>query len=188
MANPAFIVEGQMEQRILSKICPGRPIRRINCNGDGVAIPRLCDFLETQIRTLSNRNYPIVVIFDREQRDQTCDEIRDEVISNLHARGLHDHDIRVFVADRETEDWYLLDTKGICSHFGLPTPISKLSGKGGLSKLLRPALQYHETSVGVELFHIVSKKTIASKSPVFQSLLDTAIEIECGFAIDPELL
>ena len=161
MFNPAFIVEGQMEQRIIGKLCPGQPIRRLGCNGDGVAIARVCDFIETQVRTLGNRNHPIIVLFDREERDQTVAEIRTEIVATLVGKGLGDHDIRVFVADRETEDWYLLDTESICDYYGLKKPIVKLFGKAGLARLLKPAVDYHETSIGVELFTVVSKEKIS---------------------------
>lgn len=180
MPNPAFIVEGDMEQYILDEICRGQPIRKVGCNGDSVTIDRVCDFIETQIRLLGNRNYPIFIIFDREKRAETAVEIRDTVIANLHARGLEDHDLRVFIPDREFEDWYLLDRESICRQYSLSATNIPLSGKGGLARLLRPSIDYHETTVGVELFRIVDLDTIAEQCDMFRQLILDALSINCA--------
>lgn len=182
MPNPAFIVEGRMEQAIIRKLCPGQPVRTIGCNGDTVALDRLCDFVETLIRSLGNRNFPIFIIFDREKRDAGCGAISAQVLAILHDRGLHDHDLRVFVADRESEDWYLKDKDSICRHFNIPLKDGVFSGKGGLEKLLAPDVAYHETTIGVEIFFAVSKAKIADECGVFQALCEDAAEIGCiGF-------
>ena len=38
MSNPAFIVDGHTEQKFISSICPGQPIRRTNLNGKSVQL------------------------------------------------------------------------------------------------------------------------------------------------------
>ena len=72
MPDPAFLIEGHMEKKILQSVCPGVPIRRIECNGEDVAMSVMAKFIETHIRLLNNRYYPIVIIFDREGRESTC--------------------------------------------------------------------------------------------------------------------
>lgn len=188
MSNPAFIVEGSMEQKILAKICSGQPIRRIGCNGDNVSINRLCDFIETQIRALKNKNHPIIVIFDREKREKSCNEIENEVIDEMNCRGLNEHDIRVFVADRESEDWYLKDIDSICKHYGLPKPLSNLKGKGGIEKLISPVTAYHETTIGVDLFFIVQHEIVAGKCKTFKKLLESAIDVNCRYFTEKKLI
>ncbi len=179
MTRPAFIVEGHLEQRVIAQVCPNRPVRRINCNGDSVAIERMCDFIETHIRSFGNRNYPIIILFDREKRVETSDEISDRVVSILGERGLCDHDIRVFVADREVEDWYLGDIEGICRHYNIAVPASIGTGKSGLAMAIRSAVDYHETTIGVELFGVISKTMVAERCPQFSRMMRLAAEIDC---------
>lgn len=179
MPSPAFLVEGQMEQKIIARLCPGQPVRRIGANGDHVAIAAICDRVETLIRLFGNKHYPIIVIFDREKREADCDHISNTVVSTLHHRGLNDHDIRVFIADREFEDWILKDPDSICQHFDIPKPTNIGKGKSGLAKLIEPACQYHETTIGVELFSIVSKAIIRDQCHIFARLHETATEIGC---------
>lgn len=179
MVNPAFLVEGRMEQEIIRRLCPKQPVRIIGCNGDDVAISRMCDFIETHIRSLGNRNHPIIIIFDREKREAGCAAISIEVHNNLNDRGLEDQDIRVFVADREVEDWLLLDREAICEHFNVPDHGQPLTGKGGLNTLLGPDIAYHETTIGVEAFFAVSKSKLANGSGVFHALCEDAASIGC---------
>lgn len=187
MPSPAFLVEGQMEQKILQRICPGQPVRLIGVNGDHVKLEAICDRLETQIRLLGNRYHPIFVVFDREGREAPALEISTSVASMLMARGFQGHDIRIFVADREIEDWMLLDAEGICQHYNIPVPAIKPNGKGGLAKLIGNRVQYHETSVGVELFLIVSKEKLRDGCPNFCALYESAAEIACVGLTGPML-
>lgn len=184
MPNPAFIVEGDMEQRILGRICRGQPIRRIGCNGDDVPIERVCEFIGAQIKTLNNRHYPIFVLFDREKRSETVEEISSQVALELEKLGYGEIDVRVFVADREFEDWYLLDRETICHEFDIPDLVGPLKGKGGLARLISPYIKYHETTVGVDLFFLVSHKTIADNCSVYKRLIENAVEVECRYFLD----
>jgi hypothetical protein len=179
MHNPAFLVEGQMEQKIVQRICPGRPVRLIGINGDHVQLEAICDRLETQIRLLGNRNHPIFVIFDREKRTESAQDIMKSVKAILDQRGFSDQDIRVFVADREFEDWILLDSDGVCDHFGIARPDVVPRGKGGLARLIQSCVQYHETSVGVDLFGVVSKEKLRDGCPSFRGLYEAATELQC---------
>jgi hypothetical protein len=179
MPNPAFLVEGQMEQKIVQKICPGQPVRLIGINGDHVQLEAICNRLETQIRLLGNRNYPIFIVFDREKRTESAQDIMKTVKEMLDMRGFSDQDIRVFVADREFEDWILIDSDGVCDHFGIPRSDVVLRGKGGLARLIQSCAHYHETSVGVDLFEIVSKEKLRDGCPSFRELYDAAAEIKC---------
>ena len=179
MANPAFIVEGQMEQKIIGRLCPGQPVQRIMCNGDQVPITRLCDFVETLIRRLNNKYYPIFVIFDREKREDDCKTLSIQMLDELNSRGLNDQDIRIFLADRESEDWILKDIDAICAHYNIAKPRQAPQGKGGLRSLVSSVTPYHETTTGVELFFLVSKDEIAKKCPYFRSLRESVRSIGC---------
>jgi hypothetical protein len=133
------------------------------------------------VRLLINKYYPIVVVFDREGREETPAQIQSFVLERFAQAGMDQHDIRVYVADRETEDWFLADIEAICQHYEVRARTTKLyRGKGGLCSLLEPTHRYHETTIGVDIFFKVSKAKIAACSPMFYALRVTALEIGCA--------
>jgi len=75
MTKPAFIVEGHLEQAFVQMICDGSPVRRIGCNGTDVKIEAVAKHVATHARLLQRRFDPLIVVFDRERRLQTCTEI-----------------------------------------------------------------------------------------------------------------
>ena len=181
MPNPAFIVEGRMEQLIARRICPGQPVTKIGCNGDSAPIEVVAKFVAAQIRVLNNRYYPIIIVFDREGRDISCDQIKQEMIAILHDQyNFSDQDIRIFVADRMTEDLYLADIESILVHYNLgPFVEQEFRGKGGLARLLHPKHQYHETTLGVEIFFIINHQAVAASYPHWSDFLVTVEELIC---------
>lgn len=187
MPNPAFIVEGHMEKKIAGKLCPGQPVRRIGCNGDNVEIARMCDFIASHIRIFSNKYYPIFIIFDREKRVDSRETLRARMLQELECRGFGDQDIRVFIADREFEDWYLLDIEGICNHYGLISLRIRGSGKHAISNLIGQKQQYIETSTGVEIFDIIDKQKVGAACGEFNAMISAATEIGCS-ALQAQLL
>jgi hypothetical protein len=182
MPNPAFIVEGRMEQLIAAKICPGQPIKKIGCNGDEAPIAVMAKFVSAQIKILNNKYYPIVIVFDRENRQSTCEQIRLEMINILqNDYGYADQDIRIFVCDRMTEDLYLADIDTIVNHYKLPPYADQnFSGKGGLARLLEPKIRYHETTYGVEIFFLIDHKKVAQKLSHWSKFLETVEELVCA--------
>ena len=43
MPEPAFLVDGHMEQLIIQQLCPKKPVRRIGCNGDDVSMAAIAN-------------------------------------------------------------------------------------------------------------------------------------------------
>src|ERR1700692_1702768 len=109
MPDPAFIVEGHMEQLIIQKLCPGKPVQRLEINGDQVQISAIVDRIEIIYRILNNRFFPVCVVFDREGRQATCDEILAEVVTEMVARKLDIDQFRIGICDRMIENWILAD-------------------------------------------------------------------------------
>lgn len=181
MPNPAFIVEGRMEQLIARRICPGQPVTKIGCNGNSAPIEVVAKFIAAQIRVLNNRYYPIIIVFDREDRDMSCDKIKNDLLNILHdSYNFSDQDIRIFIADRMTEDLYLADIESIVRHYNLPPYADQLfQGKGGLSRLLNSHMQYHETTLGVEIFFVVNHRRVADTYPHWSDFLETVEELIC---------
>jgi hypothetical protein len=74
MPECAFLVEGHMEQLVIQRLCPRKPVRRIGCNGDDVSMAAVAKALDAQLRLLSDYA-PVVIILDRERRQETCQEL-----------------------------------------------------------------------------------------------------------------
>jgi len=69
MINPAFIVDGYTELKIVQNICPGQPIKRTDLNGKSVTIVAMAKKIAWHIRLLGNRYYPIIILVDKEERE-----------------------------------------------------------------------------------------------------------------------
>lgn len=143
-----------MEKRIIQRICPGKPVRRIGCNGDEVKIDVIAKFLGVHLRTLKNY-YPIIIIFDRERRELTSAEIEAQLSLALIESGHQDVDFRIIAADRTTENWILADKESLKERY----PRAKFNyeaegvhGKGALRKVVETEETYSESTTGVELF------------------------------------
>lgn len=173
MPSPAFLIEGHMEKKILQKICPGAPIRRIGCNGDRAPMSVLAKFVETQIRVLNNRNFPIVIIFDRERREATCDELKEMLRIELDAKGFNGQCI-IGIADRTIENWILSDNEVMVTFGGTvaDAPYEGKFGKSEIKSALGQEANYHETTLGVEMFLKCNPQTMYDRSLSFRALMD----------------
>jgi len=118
MINPAFIVDGFTEKLIIQQLCPGRPISRTDLNGKNVTLDAIAKKIASLIRLFNNRNYPIVVLIDKEERDKSVREIIDSLHSKLEENGIVDCDVRIGVADRMIENWILAAPKNVHIHKG----------------------------------------------------------------------
>ena len=174
MPEPAFLVEGQMEQKIIEKICPGKIVRRIGCNGDKVEMKAVARFIDAQMRRLKNYS-PIIIIFDRERRRQSCSSLKLELAAELDARGHVDRYI-IGIPDRTTENWILADWQSVCSSRSdfktFEGCAEQLHGKSELRKLLPTGHLFTETTLGPELFLLTSAQRVYERSPSFRDLVD----------------
>jgi len=180
MPNPAFLVDGQMEQRIVQKLCPGHPVRLIGCNGENVSMAAVAKSLNANIRMLK-RNHPIIIVLDRERRSQTTDELIAELSLLLDNYG-HQGQYVIGMADRTIENWILADWGYIrtqmpgCRQF-LSDP-EACHGKSAIKKLMPPNVLYHETTIGVDLFLKCRPQEIRKASRSFQSFV-SKINLGC---------
>lgn len=179
MPNPAFIVEGQMEQRFVQRICQGRPVRLLNCNGDDVSIRAIAERLRLQLSFLKNY-YPVIIIFDRERRNETCEEIEEKLLALLIEFGWSIENIIVGVPDRTIENWILADPAALAA--GIDGTVPKKNHEGTFGKnVLRSILGaegYGETTTGVHLLGRVRPRVAAENSASFARFLGK-LEIEC---------
>lgn len=64
MSRPAYLVDGQTEQKVIRKICPSQPVKLIGCNGDAVCLSEIAKRISTHINLFNNNYYPIICIID----------------------------------------------------------------------------------------------------------------------------
>lgn len=169
--SAAFLVEGRLEQKAIQKICPGSPVRVIGANGRDCSIEAIVKRIESLLRLLNNRHYPIFVIFDRECRDATSEEIELEVLDRLKALGFGEDQFVIGIPDRHIENWIMphVSEDGI---FCAVPPSTQLCdgefGKGVIrGRLEKASIVYHETTVGAELLCKIVPKFVEQTNPSF---------------------
>ncbi len=178
--NPAFIVDGFTEKNILEKLCPGQPIR-LSINGKDVSLKKAAEKIVAIIRLLNNRNYPIVILTDREKRSddfkKVADDLKQEVIKLLAEKQIV-MDIRVGVADRMIENWILGDADALGNPPELPTEIDGLAGKSWMKKIIP---NYSETADGPDLFLKADGRKTYAQSPSFKHFIDQLKDLDCFY-------
>lgn len=178
MSNPAFIVDGFTEKLILGKICPGKPIRRTDLNGKSVTIKAIANKISSLIRLLNNKYYPIVIVIDREDRAQNCEEIIEELRLELTVKGHDNDDIRINVADKILENWIIADWSVITEEEEKPDTTDGLRGSSVIKKHKG---SYGKTTDGVELFVKANPSIIYENSPSFRTFIDSLDGIACDY-------
>ncbi|MDT8375808.1 MAG: hypothetical protein RQ867_03605 [Mariprofundaceae bacterium] len=175
----AFIVEGHMEQKFIKKICPGRPVRRIECNGESVSPEAMAKRIDTLCKTFGGRYFPIVVWVDLEKRKCDVNSFRASLYQELESLGVRD-EVMIGVADRSTEIWVLHDREKVLEVFPeisnpIPRQLEGKSGKGVMKRLLDT---YHETTDGFDLL-CACRASVMIKSDSFKSFYDLLYHLEC---------
>jgi hypothetical protein len=193
MSKVAYFVEGKMEQLIIQQICPGSPVRMINCNGDGVAIEAIARRVASLGRMLRGKVRIFVVIFDREGRTLSSEEIALRFLELLKAEGFNEN-VVVGIPDRMIENWILADYKSFCRNakieFNGETAKRSFDGCAGeaqIKKLLPKGVSYVKTLHGVEWFIKSRSEVISNTSPSFRSFADRLTSLKCNWLQDREL-
>jgi len=172
-----------MAQLIVQKLCPRSPVQRLNINGEDVKIAAIVDRIETIARILNNRHYPICVLFDRERRAKTCDQIYVEVECELASRGLNPEQFRVGICDRTIENWILADRSLLLNAYNFTgsAAFEGTQGKPTLKRICERVEQYRETTVGVRLFTSANPQVMYDNSPSFQRFV-SRIDFQCSWS------
>ena len=171
MPDPAFIVEGFMEQKIVQRLCPGKKVIRLEMNGTDVSLEAIANQIETQFLSFGNRHYPIIVIFDREERNKDPETLINELLHLLNENQDMRGQMVVGMPDRMIENWILADWDTLANHYGLgERPDENYEGTHGkrkLRSLLPSDCNYHETTDGVDIFIACDPKRISEFSESF---------------------
>lgn len=180
MPSPAFLVDGHLEQKVVQRICPDSVVRRLQCNGDNVALDAIAKRVTSHCRLLGGKHYPLLVVIDREERQQSAEAISAELLALIKAEGITDI-VVIGVADRNIENWIIADTEmlmtanpGISPSWGSVT-----DGFDGKAQLKRVLGAYHETTTGVNLLLNCRPSTMKEASPSFNNFLQQITLAQC---------
>ncbi|MCE5251069.1 hypothetical protein LLG96_12705 [bacterium] len=182
MNNPAFIVDGQMEKRIVQNLCPGQPVRLMNCNGKNVTYDAAAKHAATLIRLLK-RYYPIIIVFDKEKRTDSSDVVARSLLEAIATHDLQGVNILIGVPDCMIENWMLADITAINLYYNLHPPISQsnFEGKNGKShiRLIIGSQHYSETQDGPLIFNKCNVTSIYKNSISFRNFFNLISSINC---------
>jgi hypothetical protein len=180
MPEPAFLVDGVMEQKILAKICNGKKVLRTNCNGRDVAMKAIARRVATLSRLLKNYD-PIIVLIDREERQEDCKKLLAELAGELTQAGYPGRFI-LGMADRMIENWILADWESVRAKFsglkGWAGQAEGCHGKHQVKSLMPNSRRYNEVSEGVKYFSACDPSNIYAKSVSFKDFVDQ-IQVDC---------
>lgn len=169
--RPAFLVDGQTEKIAIQKICPGRPIRVLACNGKSVTAGALAKRAETQIRLLRNRCYPFILIADLEQRNITHNEFASQIEIELKKLGVRE-DVIIGVPDRMIENWIFCDANCV-------GPTARVcDGEHGTSLIKKAIGRYQKTTQGSTLI-AQSRASELRQSPSFAAFEQKLNKLNC---------
>ncbi|MFE0757201.1 hypothetical protein ACFW16_24795 [Inquilinus sp. NPDC058860] len=182
MPKPAFIVDGHLEFSILQAICKDSPLRRLNTNGDSVVVSKMAEKAAPVIRLLGNRYYPVYIVSDREDREESCEAMEAQYLSELKLRGIDITQIKIVFCDRMIENWIIADVEMIRGEYGDCVSAGETEGCDGKTKLRQimsgAQERYSETVHGLRLFKRCNPARIAENSPSFRKLV-LALEDRC---------
>jgi hypothetical protein len=189
--NPAYIVEGDLEQDFVQSICKGAPVRRIGCNGDRVEIAAIAKKAATHARMLQRKYDPIIIVFDRERRDETVESLKEQFITALRLEGVT-ATLIVGIPDRNIENWILADLPSLAESIGVEELTFKNyegeSGKNKLRQLLPEDKVYVETLHGVIWLKNSNPLTIRQNSASFAMFIQQLKSLECWWLKETRIL
>ncbi|MDR0605599.1 MAG: hypothetical protein LBG80_14975 [Bacteroidales bacterium] len=180
MNNPAFIVDGYTEKRIINYFCPGQPVRLLNCNGKDVRIEAAAKRIATLIRLMKN-NYPIIIIFDKEKRNNEFEEIANKLLLCINANDIQKVEILIGIPDIMIENWILADIQSINSYYSVNIAQENFEGINGKSKIrqiIKPRY-YSEAEDGPELIKKCFIKNIYNNSASFKYFYEKIKVLNC---------
>ena len=179
MFNPAFIVDGFTELKIVQAICPGQPVKRTDLNGKFVTINAIAKKIASQIRLLGNRYYPIVILVDKEERNIGFQEMANQLKDSLIKEGINNQDLRIGIADRMIENWIIADWETLNDN--IESKPKTTDGINGTASIKKTKKSYDKTTDGVAYFKSARKEVIYQNSPSYKYFIDLLDGILCEY-------
>ncbi|MCZ8102993.1 MAG: hypothetical protein O9972_34510 [Burkholderiales bacterium] len=167
----AFIVDGQLEKRVVQRLCNSAPVRVTNMNGRNVEISAIAKLICSFLDLFRGRYFPVVIVIDREARDQSSEQIEAEIKVRVSEYGHDVQGIIVSCADRMIENWIISGTSSYRGHdisCELMDHGDGCNGKSIVRQILGGCnVTYSETTVGVDLFCSMDFEKAAGRSESF---------------------
>jgi hypothetical protein len=177
MNNPAFIVDGFTELKIIQRLCPGKPVSRTDLNGKDVTLKAIAKRIASLIKLFGDRHYPIVILIDKEQRDIAFNEMAKQIGDELrNEHKLTNQDLRIGVADRMIENWIIADWETFAGEMESP---KNMEGTNGTAEIKRIKGSYGKTTDGVKLFLQARQEKIYENSPSYKHFINQLVDIDC---------
>ncbi len=158
-----FLVDGDLEQRFIQEICPGRRVMKIGCNGRSVKSEAIAKRIKTLVGTIRTKT-PVIACVDLEDRKMTALDFARDLQQELQKIGITQSQVIINVVDRMIENWILADLEAT----GLQRRQPSADGFNGKSMIKKQIPNYQETTTGVALLKKVRHSIAVQSSPSFQ--------------------
>ena len=184
MSKPAFLVEGDLEQMFVQNVCPKVPVQKIGLNGESVSLAAIAKRVGTLGRLLQKKGYrPLVIVFDRERRSVTCQEIEEDLRTHLVAEDITT-ELIIGIPDRDIENWILADHEMFATCTGANSsdcegPFEGAKGKAKIRELLPKGGSYVETIEGVAWLKKCRPRQMAARSASFSRFAEALRGLGC---------
>lgn len=191
MNRPGYLVEGDLEQKFIQNVCPGCPVRKINCNGKTTSIQAIAKRVGTLGRLLHKTCSPLIIVLDRENREQSSEQMEKELGAAIEQEKI-DVPVVLGIPDRNIESWILADNEMLFQVAGIVTKTVPpfCEGKNGKS-LIKHALcggrTYVETIDGVQWLKAARPAVMQKNSPSFSRFFSALSELDCRWLKQLEL-
>ncbi len=170
-----------MEEKIIRHFCGSAEVRRLQINGCKFPVPRLAERISPQISMLRRKKvHKVVVIIDREQRNESSDQFEKDILKAVLERNTVDIPVQISSPDRNFESWIVpflnanCDVSSECQE--------QFEGRNGKSiikaKFKTRGEAYVEVVDGIRLFKKVKPEKLKEASLSFQRFADNFNE-EC---------
>lgn len=170
----AFIVDGYTEKKILQRICCGAPIRMTDLNGRNVSVGAIAKSTGTHIRLFKGRYFPVFVIVDREGKELSATQMEQALREELcNQPKVNIDEVIIVCPDRMIENWMLGDHLYFRNEFNIEITKSceGKDGKAIIRRLLKEKnINYHETTVGVDIFCRINPHLVCETNASFARL------------------
>lgn len=176
MGNLAFIVEGHTEKLFLENACPNSPVRFIGVNGNDVELSAIASRVLTQINLLRKRADHFIIIFDRENRTKTCDDLENELSTFLKQAGVLANEFSIGIPDRTIENWILSDCTNVKESGSDQSFEYTQEGKKCIRLIKEKYPKFHKTNTAPNLLKANYPERMKKNSASFAKFLDMLLE------------
>ncbi|MEJ0097650.1 MAG: hypothetical protein WDM84_06680 [Bauldia sp.] len=135
----------------------------------------IAERVDTHLELMGNRYHPVYIMFDREARQSKIEGLVSELSALLTKFGRDVSQLRFMVPDRKIETWllYSVTADGEFAANCEGAASDEFEGTRGESELIRRlrnrGLEYHKTTIGVDLFCQMSAMALAEVSRSFRA-------------------